>query len=87
MNLGALFICRERLHGLLGERGWSRIVSEKLLDAWLAHADFLTVPLAADFTHVVGNPPCLRLEKLPKYLLRNLRQIRLPDWQSVPAKF
>ncbi len=79
VNLGALAICRERLHGLLGERGWSRIVSEKLLDEWLVHADFLTVPLSADFTHVVGNPPYLRLENLPKDLLRLYRS----QWVSL----
>ena len=79
VNLGALAICRERLHGLLGERGWSRITSETLLETWLVHADFLTLPLAADFTHVVGNPPYLRLENLPKDLLRLYRSL----WTSL----
>ncbi len=79
VNLGALAICRERLHGLLAERGWSRLNAERLLDDWLVHADFLTVSLAADFTHVVGNPPYLRLESLPKDLLRLYRS----RWSSL----
>lgn len=79
VNLSALAICRERLHGLLAECGWSRLQAERLLDEWLVHADFLTVPLAADFTHVVGNPPYLRLESLPKDLLRLYRS----RWSSL----
>ncbi len=73
VNVGALSVCRERLHALLSEKGWSRLQSEKLVGEWLVHADFLTAPLAADFTHVVGNPPYLRLENLPKDLLRLYR--------------
>jgi len=37
------------------------------------------VPLAADFTHVVGNPPYLRLENLPKDLLQLYRS----QWASL----
>ena len=79
VNLGALAICRDRLHELLSERGWSRLRSEQLLGDWLVHADFLTIPLSAQFTHVVGNPPYLRLESLPKYLLRLYRS----QWTSL----
>ncbi|MBL9194176.1 MAG: Eco57I restriction-modification methylase domain-containing protein [Opitutaceae bacterium] len=73
VSLSALAICRERMHELLGEHGWSRPTADVLLDQWLVHADFLTVPLAADFSHIVGNPPYLRLEDLPKDLLRLYR--------------
>jgi hypothetical protein len=73
VNLGALSICRERLHEVLSEHGWSRLKSEQLLGGWLVHADFLTAPLPAEFTHIVGNPPYLRLENLPKDLLRLYR--------------
>lgn len=79
VNLGALAICRERLHEILSECGWSRLKSEQLLGDWLVHADFLTVPLPSHFTHVVGNPPYLRLESLPKDLLRLYRS----QWTSL----
>lgn len=79
VNLDALAVCRERLHGLLAERSWGRRESEVLIDAWLLHADFLTAPLSSDFTHVVGNPPYLRLESLPKDLLRLYRS----QWVSL----
>ncbi len=79
VNIGALAVCRERLHELLSECGWSRLKSEQLLGDWLVHADFLTVLLPAHFTHVVGNPPYLRLESLPKDLLRLYRS----QWTSL----
>jgi hypothetical protein len=79
VNLGALAVCRERLHELLSERGWSRLKSEQLLGEWLVHADFLTLPLPAHFTHIVGNPPYLRLENLPKDLLHLYRS----QWRSL----
>ena len=79
VNQVAITVCRDRLHELLGAHGWSRITSEKLLDEWLIHADFLTLPLPAHFTHVVGNPPYLRLENLPKDLLKLYRS----QWVSL----
>lgn len=79
VNLGALATCRERLHEILSACGWSRLKSEQLLGDWLVHADFLTVPLPSHFTHVVGNPPYLRLESLPKDLLRLYRS----HWSSL----
>lgn len=73
VNLGALAECRRRVGSLLSERGWTYRNSEDLLDRWLVHADFLTTPLPFGFTHIVGNPPYLRLENLPKDLLRLYR--------------
>jgi len=46
-----------------------------LLDAWLLHADFLTQAFPRAFTHVVGNPPYLRIEALPKPLMRRYRSL------------
>lgn len=79
VNLGALAVCRERLHEVLRDHGWSRLTSEKLLGEWLVHADFLTLSLPAHFTHIVGNPPYLRLENLPKDLLQLYRS----QWASL----
>lgn len=79
VNRAALEECRERLHGLLKEHRWSGNCIAKLLDTWLIHADFLTTPLESDFTQVVGNPPYLRLECLPKDLLKIYRS----RWSSL----
>ena len=69
VNIQALETCRERLLALFRDHGWPLKVAEDLLDEWLIHADFLTVPINSTFSHVVGNPPYVRLEDLPKELL------------------
>lgn len=79
VNREALNECRERLLSLLRKHNWSASCASKLLDTWLLHADFLTIPLGSDFTHVVGNPPYLRLESLPKELLKLYRN----RWSSL----
>lgn len=40
-----------------------------LLSAWFTQADFLINPFSCGFTHIVGNPPYIRQEDLPKSLL------------------
>ncbi|MEI6071289.1 MAG: Eco57I restriction-modification methylase domain-containing protein [Verrucomicrobiae bacterium] len=73
INLEALQICWERIEMLLLEHGWSTDAVQSLLDAWLLHDDFLSVPLESVFSHIVGNPPYIRLENLPKDLLKAYR--------------
>jgi len=79
VNRGALAECRKRLHSIFSAHKWSRTAASKMLDTWLCHADFLTVSMGQDFTHIVGNPPYLRLENLPKDLLRLYRN----RWSSL----
>ena len=79
VNHAALDLCRERLWKLFQDKSWNRRAADSLLDRWLVHADFLTLPLAADFSHVVGNPPYIRLEDLPKDLLALYRS----QWASL----
>lgn len=50
-----------------------------LLNQWLLHDDFLSIPLDSTFSHVVGNPPYIRLENLPKDLLKAYRA----RWRSL----
>lgn len=69
VNIHALETCRRRLTGLFRDHGWAPAVADTLITQWLVHADFLTVPINTTFSHVVGNPPYVRLEDLPKELL------------------
>ncbi|MGJ8639993.1 MAG: Eco57I restriction-modification methylase domain-containing protein [Opitutaceae bacterium] len=46
-----------------------------LIETWLIHGDFLTRPFAERFSHVVGNPPYLRIEALPKPLMQRYRTL------------
>lgn len=73
VNTAALAECRRRLELLFKSRGWRAPQTRAVLDQWLIQADFLTVPLSTGFTHIVGNPPYVRLELLPKELLRLYR--------------
>lgn len=73
VNTSALAACRKRLVDLFRRQGWRAPQIRSVLDAWLLHADFLTVPLEEGFTHIVGNPPYVRLENLPKELLQLYR--------------
>jgi hypothetical protein len=79
VNRTALQICRDRLETLLLGHAWSPDAIETLLDKWLLHEDFLSVPLDSRFSHIVGNPPYIRLENLPKNLLKTYRA----RWRSL----
>ena len=44
-----------------------------LIDKWLIHDDFLLSDPDRDFTHAIGNPPYLRIEKIPQTVLAAYR--------------
>jgi len=46
-------------------------VAQKLADAWLISGDCLTINFDHPFDFVVGNPPYVRHEAIPKELLKN----------------
>jgi len=79
VNRSALQICRDRIETLLRGNAWSLDAVAILLDKWLLHEDFLSVPLDGRFSHIVGNPPYIRLENLPKNLLKAYRA----RWRSL----
>ena len=58
---------------LLHSRGLASADVDYLLGQWLFHVDFLTKSFEYSFTHVVGNPPYLRLEALPRELMQLYR--------------
>ncbi len=65
---------RLKLRSLLKEKKISGVISEKLLDAWLAQGDFLLTESSFQFSHIVGNPPYVRQEMIPDVLLAEYRQ-------------
>ncbi len=73
VNRLSLQIFRERTSAFLLDRAWSPRAIAKLLDQWLVYDDFLSIPLDSIFSHIVGNPPYIRLENLPKDLLKAYR--------------
>lgn len=47
---------------------------EHILSHWLRHGDFLLEDMEGGFTHVLGNPPYIRIEDIPKALLLEYRK-------------
>ena len=45
-----------------------------LLENWFVQADYLLHDFEPNFTHIIGNPPYVRLESIPKTLLKRYRQ-------------
>lgn len=74
VNQSALEILTQRIRAEIEPR-FSPSETEILLEAWLHHADFLTLPFATPFTHIAGNPPYLRIEALPKPLMLRYRAL------------
>lgn len=64
---------RERVRQLLHQRGVPPDAAARLLSSWLIQDDFLLCDLPFEFTHVVGNPPYVRLERIPETLLHAYR--------------
>ena len=75
VNRTAFESLNKRVRAELTANGFSPGEIDTLADAWLIHADFLTKPFPIPFTHVVGNPPYLRIEALPRPLMQRYRAI------------
>ncbi|RIH83988.1 Eco57I restriction-modification methylase domain-containing protein [Calidithermus roseus] len=63
-----------RVINRLVELGITRRLAAHLAHTWLIQGDFLLTELDAGFTHVVGNPPYLRPERIPAALLAEYRR-------------
>jgi len=44
-----------------------------LVNSWIIHGDFLQEFIELEFTHIIGNPPYVRVENVPKELLSYYR--------------
>lgn len=68
-----LRIARKKLSNVLSKH-FSPEEVRYLLDSWLKHEDFLLAQSDRDFSHVIGNPPYIRVENVPKPILRLYRR-------------
>ncbi len=64
---------RSRVVELLEGKGIAPESALLLTERWLVNGDFLLVPLDADFSVVVGNPPYVRQELIPDVLMAEYR--------------
>jgi hypothetical protein len=58
----------------LREKDFNARVAAGLADRWLHQGDFLLVPIVGAFSHVVGNPPYVRQERIPDALMEEYRR-------------
>lgn len=69
-------LSRKAISGLLIESGMSAAEAEALAGEWITTADFLLYPHEpASAEYVVGNPPYIRLEKVPRPTMDAYRRI------------
>lgn len=69
----SIAISKSKIRCLLDNSGFSDREIDRLLDNWFLTADFLLSDIEGKFTHIVGNPPYVRVEKIPKFLLKQYR--------------
>ena len=60
---------KQKVIGRLQESGIGKKTARALADTWLLQDDFLAAPLGGSFTHVLGNPPYVRQERVAPALL------------------
>ena len=65
---------RARLIKLLESFGINAATAEEICSEWLINDDFLLTDLSCKFSHVVGNPPYVRQEAVPRALMAEYRQ-------------
>ena len=65
---------RSRVVELLTASGLDSLQSIDLADAWLVNGDFLLAELPCAFDTVIGNPPYVRQELIPDFLLAEYRE-------------
>lgn len=69
----AASVCRTRLVDALCDEGVSHAVARRLASHWVSTGDFLECELDGGFDIVVGNPPYVRQEAIPKTKLERYR--------------
>ncbi len=64
---------KRKISVLLDKYGYSEAEITSLLNQWFLSADFLLKDIEPNFTHIIGNPPYVRIENIPKGLLNEYR--------------
>jgi len=67
-------IAKLKIFNLLSAHSYSARNSKILIDNWFLTTDFLFEEIDSNFTHVIGTPPYVRVEKIPKTLLYEYRK-------------
>lgn len=62
------------LKKILQNNGMTSAEADTVLESWLIQGDFLLTGFDMSFSHVVGNPPYIRQETVPKVLMSEYRR-------------
>lgn len=65
---------KDAVRAFLVAQGYKTSLVTPLLDNWFRKGDFLLDPIDGAFSHIVGNPPYVRVENIPKHLLAEYRR-------------
>jgi hypothetical protein len=63
------------LLALLSREGITKAEASRLASCWLSSRDFLLAPIESEFDFVVGNPPYVRQELIPRALINQYRKL------------
>ncbi|MDQ6992688.1 MAG: TaqI-like C-terminal specificity domain-containing protein [Mariprofundus sp.] len=67
-------VAKSKIKELLIDSGYSTKEIKEILEDWFLKADFLLEDIRPNFTHIIGNPPYVRVENIPKGLLNEYRR-------------
>lgn len=68
-------VARDKVSVLLESLCYSKQEIDSLLNNWFICTDFLLEDIEGDFSHVIGNPPYVRVENISKSLLDTYRRL------------
>lgn len=69
----SLEVAKAKIHKLFTDNKYSESDIKRLLESWFLETDFLLEDIPPNFTHIIGNPPYVRVEKIPKNTLSKYR--------------
>ena len=74
INAESLTIARSAVEAVLRGAGCPPKSARRLVSTWFNRADFLSHPWGSQFDLVVGNPPYVRIEQIPRRMLERFRR-------------
>ncbi len=75
ISIASVRAARVLVHDLLTQAGCADGRAAQLAETWIVHTDFLLTDWPERFDFVVGNPPYVRIEDVPKAVLSRYREI------------
>ena len=70
----SLEVAKGKISNILFDTGYSAKDVQLILEKWFRLGDYLLDDFGRDYTHIIGNPPYVRVENIPKKLLSEYRK-------------